>query len=354
MKKLKIRINLFFINLLFLTFMVGAGSYILLYKFYFENYKQNIENWLLQKGKTTVIVLRDTIDRLVSSQDDITLMNELNKLAKDSDISYARVLNSSGTIVSHNNVNELGKTYKGKLTQLIVSSKSLRVTRRVAPSGWDVSVPLNNGLFFSIGISDVKLNALSAEKYDEIKQIFTITLVFTLLLSSIFTWFFIIKPLGHFRKYVDSVSWGKLDERLPLKGSSELVKISKAINELLDRVSNELRKIKKQSSLGNVNLLEIIHKICMASGVPFICVNTNGKIVLHSQVGIPIFEDMSKLDGAIIVEIVDDENFIQILRESRKTGLKKIESIYKGAKCIFITIPDQQNNPAETIIIFEK
>jgi len=144
-----------------LVLAAGLSEYYFFQVFYLPSCKKELQKNTVEKGELLIEMLSPDVKKSLEEGDDLGVMARLVKIAENPDYPYARVLNSSGTVIAHNNINEWGKVYSGALTQKIVSGNKTAVYPRKNPQGFDCSAPVKvpggETVFFTVGVSDYKI-----------------------------------------------------------------------------------------------------------------------------------------------------------------------------------------------------
>jgi len=346
--KKNIKVSLLFKIVIPFIVSVAGVAYYALFIVYMPQHDRMLKDKLLLKGKVTLNNTQPYIGKAIDAKDDLSLMACMQNIMKDNDFMYARVLNSSGTVVAHNNINEWGTNYSGTLTKKIVSSGEMLISERKNPDGFDCALPFAENLFLTVGLSDLKMKALCSQKREEVKQLLLFITISASAVGFLYYWVFAVLPLKRLKVFIDSVTMGKLEERLFPLGSAEVASIARSINLLLDRATKELAQNKNSAEAAENNLIVSLHNVCSLAAIPFLCVDINGKVVSKSEMGIPF----AVKQGDMIIEATDDKEFLKTFRDSQNKVNEIFELTTKNYKSRFLTIKNVSNKAIETLIVF--
>ncbi|PIV17861.1 MAG: hypothetical protein COS41_06480 [Elusimicrobia bacterium CG03_land_8_20_14_0_80_50_18] len=321
-----------------LALAAGLSGYYFFRIFYLPSCKRDLQKNTVEKGKLLVEMLAPSVQKAVDAGDDLGVMASLGQIAENPDFSYARVLNSSGTLIAHNNINEWGKTYSGALTREIISASGMSVYPRKDPDGYDCSLPLKlaNGeiVFFSVGLSDYKILKEFAEKENlALKTGWLMFAVFVLFIE-ILIFFAAVHPLRKLKMNVESSAMGSSGEEIPQTGLGEIQSVAAAVNAAIKELAGNLAL--QKDALDNMRG-EIIIVVKTAAAVlekPYMLLDSAGVITAVSDNNLPgLGVSGGDLTGKSIIDLPDADFWAEtvraatavdapVVKEDPKTGIK--------------------------------
>lgn len=220
------------------TYLVSAilfVSYLIIYLFTQENYKDKFYSRLRQKANTAaeLLVNVSTVDskllRIIDRANRDILYRE-NIMAYDT--CYERIYRSNDTINFHVDVNRVKEVLKRKEVRFEVDDLEVLGTVFITPEG---------RLVVFAGAVD----QYSAENAKDLKNILIALFLLFVFIVVISGWFFAgraVNPISAVIQQVDRLSPKRLDERLESADSEdEIGKMVATINHLLDRIESAFR-----------------------------------------------------------------------------------------------------------------
>lgn len=240
-------------------------------------------------GETLAIpIINDLIyERLGLVEEGGLIDNYIMEIYKnrDVDLIYVAIIDEDGKVISHNDINEFGKTLSDELTVSSAASNTTLV-KRIYEKGHgalDFAVPLSIGkkrwgtLRFAIS-----LEKMEQEIFSTVKRIVLITValiavafVFILLLTRRF-----ISPITELASIMERTGDGLQDIRVEVKGSDEIATLYERFNSMMERIrraSEDLKrsheKLMQSEKLASIGILAagIAHDINNPLGGIFNC-----------------------------------------------------------------------------------
>jgi len=348
-KSVFIRLVLPYIILLFLI------------NFYFLNiihlpaYKKNLIDGLLKRTKVTGAISIKPLKRALLSGDDILTMDCLKTIAETDDFMYARVFNSSGTVVAHNNINEWGKTYTGKLTKKIINLKKPSFFPRINPDGYDYSIPFevnNKRYFFSIGISNYGVEKNFQDEKNRVSHLLLYITIGAFIFGVVIMFFIIIIPLKKLKNDIRILTMSHIGEKLPEKGSAEISSIIETINEFTEKIKKEVEENKQKIQNIQKELKVVLLNIVKIAKKPYIIVDSSNQIIDASD-KLPF--KSTEIKGKNILDLPDCDFFLDLIKESVSKPFSFINALYTklniNVHAVSITLSSEHF--VITIIFFE-
>lgn len=140
-----------------------------------EKYRERIQTVQLMAARPLV--------RALDTHDDLTIVSQIESIAKAEDVTAAFILNSSGTVIAHNQTTEWGKNVTDAYFRAGVGVQRIQKTL----DGYLFSLPLNAHATLFIAVSDKSLHIkdIASATYALIVAV----IVFVILMSSMILYF---------------------------------------------------------------------------------------------------------------------------------------------------------------------
>lgn len=308
----------------------GLSEYYFFQLFYLPSVKRDLQNSAVEKGRLLVDMVAPSVRKAVEAGDDLGVMEHLGRVAENPDFSYARVLNSSGAVIAHNNINEWGKIYSGALTQKIISADAFSVYPRKDPDGYDCSLPLKLAdgemMFFSVGLSDYKILKEFAEKENLARK--TAWFIFALLFVFIEMMVFLmaVSPLRKLKMNVESSAMGSFGEEIPQIGRGEIQTLVPAVNSAMKKLADDMSKQAEALSKMQADIMFVVKGAVSVLEKPYMLLDANGVIRAVSARELPGLASLGDLTGKSIIDLPDADFWADTVRSASASD----EAVVKG------------------------
>jgi len=217
----------------------AAALYVIFGAIYLPSQKTLIMNTLFERAQSRVSCYFPAIKKSLESKNDVALMNSLEEIMKDSEFTYARVIDNEGRIILHNKTQEWGRVLKDDLTLKITGSDSPSFLK--TEQGYDFSLPIYSSFTktasLSAGISAGK--AVSAYETIKRKAVKTAVLVFIFTVTAFFLAFqvLVLIPTQKLQARIESVILGRAGEKLDFKSEGVFGSLAEAIDRLIGKLT---------------------------------------------------------------------------------------------------------------------
>ncbi|MBU2528838.1 PAS domain-containing protein [bacterium] len=320
-----------------LVLAAGLSEYYFFQVFYLPSCKNELKKNTIEKGNLLVEMFSPTVKKAIEAGDDLGVMAPLVKIAENPDFPYARVLNSSGTAIAHNNINEWGKIYSGSLTKKIISESGTAVYPRKDPEGYDCSAPikLSGGeiVFFSVGVSDYKIREEFAKKQNISKKTAGVIFIILFAVIELLLFFMVVKPLKKLKINVESSAMGSDGEEIPPIGRGEINAVVHAVNKSIKDLANNLSSHKDGLESMRADVMAVVRSAVSALDRPYMVLDAAGKIISVSDKSLPGLGEGKDLIEKSVIDIPDadfwaetvrnaSDSAMPIVKENKKTGIK--------------------------------
>ncbi len=274
-----------------LVLATGLSEYYFFQMFYLPSCKNELKKSTIEKGELLVEMISPDVKKALEAGDDLGVMAHLVKIAENPDFPYARVLDSSGTVIAHNNINEWGKIYSGELTKKIVSGEEASVYPRKKPSGFDCSAPVKisggETVFFTVGVSDYKILEEFAKKKEAAKKTAGVIFVILFAVIELLIFFMVVQPLKKLKTNVKSSAMGSYGEEIPQIGQGEITTVVRAVNRAIKDLANNLSSHKDALVNMRADVMTVINSVTAVLDKPYMALDSAGKIISVSDKSLP-------------------------------------------------------------------
>ncbi|MCD6310967.1 MAG: hypothetical protein J7M11_00695 [Elusimicrobia bacterium] len=325
--------------------------------FYLPSCKNELKKNAIEKGELLVEMISSDVKKSLEAGDDIGVMAYMVKIAENPDFPYARVLDSSGTVIAHNNINEWGKIYSGELTKKIVSGGKLSVYPRKKPSGFDCSAPVKvsggETVFFSVGVSDYKIIEEFTKRQSAAKKTALVIFVVLFAVIELLIFFMVVQPLKKLKTNVESSAMGSYGEEIPQIGRGEIKTVVRAVNKAIKDLANNLSSHKDGLETMRSDVMAVIQSAVLVLDRPYMALDSAGKITAVSDKSLPGLGEGKDLIGKSIIDLPDADFWTETIRSATdSTGPITKENKKAGVKVRAASFAFSSGEVLGTVILF--
>lgn len=320
------------------TYLVSAilfVSYLIIYLFSQQNYKEKFYNRLRQKANTAAELLVNV------NQVDSKLLRIIDRANRDIlyrenimayDTCNERIYRSNDTINFHVDVNRVKEVFKKKEVRFEIDALEILGTVFVTPEG---------RIVIFAGAED----QYSVENAKDLKNILIALFLLLVFIVVISGWFFAgraIKPISEVIKQVDQLSPKRLEQRLKTADSEdEIGKMVYTINRLLEKIENAFKL--QKTFIANVSH-ELKNPLTKISAQLEVSLLNERKIEDYKQTISSVLEDTQDL--AAITESLLELNKISISDYQASFSIFRIDEIMWESRSLTLKL-----NAAYKVII---
>lgn len=357
----KIKKQSLFLNwLMSCLLFYGTITIGIFYLFHWKPYKEFLHTDLLNQAKLTIQNYSPLISSALQKKDDISLMNYLDSIKKNPQVSHIKVISPEGIILCHNNVQLWNKHDTSNETKNILVSTITLIQKNVEGYNYSELIFDSTGNkigYISIGLLTEKINNELDSKKRQILFI-VLTLLFIYMLFNFFLYKrFIKSPLQNITNVLNSFLLGKSTDKIKIDKINDYTEISLAVNKILDK----LHKREKESVAAETSQITLQNVIKIVRSVA-----QDGVIILNNEDNVT-FSDMKasellKVEYPLpptkrhILDITTNETIINTLKEAIKNLGSVLTVIVKelNLKATIVAIDNDDKNHIATIISLTK
>ncbi|MCB4790416.1 MAG: PAS domain-containing protein [Elusimicrobia bacterium] len=333
---------LFFAVIIIIILAYIFGFYLLPLK------EQALKDNVFEKVNAISNLSEPVITKALRNQDDISLLSQIEKMMKVSDISTVYVLDSTGTVVSHDRTGEWGKVYKDAITKKILLNRKISLYK--SSEGYLYATPLISSKTLIIGISTYKTDT----RYDLIKKnALYVSLTIFVLAMLFFTLFLIVQfrlQLKNLGELLTSVNAGTMD-RIEIDNNNEVSEISLLINELIDKYKTQEKTVLAKISQLKENDMLLIRAVSENLKNGIIVTNSDNKVIyLNKEISAILSIKQEDCIGKHILDVLDKPQFIDVLKKSTENLNVTVEDSVDNKPLKLITVGNSSKEILGTII----
>lgn len=222
-----------FSSLIFFDVLAAASIILFFYNFsYINPQKKLLTRGLYDKTKAAVLIASPGIDRALKNDDDVSLFSQVEAIRKIEDVRSVYILDGDGRVVSHDKIDEWGKTYDNKILKRAVESRKM-FWQDMGTDGFLYSSPLSSSVTLCIELSRERIGGqISSAKKNAVFS-GAAMLVFAIFIFAAFAHYRIAVPfkeLDHVLRLIISGAAGKIE----IKRNDEFGNIKNLLNDLID------------------------------------------------------------------------------------------------------------------------
>lgn len=244
--------------------------------FYFLPAQQQLlKRNLMEKAKAISILYGTSLTKSIETNDDISLLIQIDRMMKLEDVSTVFVVDNNGKVLLHDKSGEWGKTYSSEIIKRAIEAKKQRWEPSTQVSGYLYSSPLTSSSTLCVGLSTQKNDGIYAAAQLTTVILSGIALVLIAIVLFLFTNKELRNPLIRFKSTLKSIALsngGTIEE----KGPAELVEIIELIND----ISSKTKEVSPSAGTGALLLQSVLDEfaggIVVIDGDNRIC-NMNAK-----------------------------------------------------------------------------
>ena len=293
-----------------------------------------MENNEIEKIKLISAVYSKYIKSYLEKNDDISLLEALRDIASISEISYVQLIDSSGKIIAHNNINKWNKNLHFYIDKKIVSSDLPVLHKTTKSSSYNYFLPIKlseeKKVFLSMNIKIDKLIENERKAKKQFALYCGILFMSVIILNIMFFYITTLIPINKINTLLNSLILGKPGEKIVYNKDNLFKNTCNLINKVIDKYTN----LKILNKANNESFLHGICFIAESLGEIIRC----GLIIIDSKNNIKYINKKAKkiLDilekdatGAHIIEILKNRpEFIELYKDSLKNSDAIIEKFF--------------------------
>jgi hypothetical protein len=129
--------------------------------FYFLPAQQQLlKRNLMEKAKAISILYGTSLSKSIETNDDISLLIQIDRMMKLEDVSTVFVVDNNGKVLLHDKSGEWGKTYSSEIIKRSIEAKKQRWEPSSQVNGYLYSAPLTSSSTLFVGLSTQKNDGL--------------------------------------------------------------------------------------------------------------------------------------------------------------------------------------------------
>ncbi|MCK4532287.1 hypothetical protein KAU39_00750 [bacterium] len=315
---------------------------------------ENLTKEIFSSGKKFI----PSCEKGLEDKNDLKLLQHINEITKNKNISYAMVLNPEGKILAHSQLNHWGKTYQDlEIKQVLKSGKYII---RKNKKGIYIIFPLKKKNK-PIGLLQIEATYLQInQKLKTIKKTTYITIFVSLLLIGlwlkIILKFTIITPLKNLKSAIEYFPLPKLSS-LNQESAGGFNSIRQKFNQIFKHFKKEQLFLKNQSVLHKENMNLFLKSIGETLNEGNLLLDSNNKIVFINNSACKILN--LKKDNILnchILDVFKNPEILKIINKALNNPNQIIKDFFLTEAIkynIKITmIKDKENTHIGGIVLF--
>ena len=198
--------------------------------FYFLPAQQQLlKRNLMEKAKAISTLYGTSLERSIETNDDISLLIQIDRMMKLEDVSTVFVVDNNGKVLLHDKSGEWGKTYSSEIIKRAIDAKKQRWEPSLQVNGYLYSAPLTSSSTLFVGLSTQKNDGLYRAAQLTTIILSGVALVFITLVLVLFTNKELRKPLLKLKTTLTSIALAN-GGTMEKEGPAEFMEIIGLIN----------------------------------------------------------------------------------------------------------------------------
>ena len=313
---------------------------------------------LLQAGlsdniRTISLLSEPQIKKAVYSNDDISLLIQIENLARTEGVSAAYVLDSSGRVTVHNQTGEWGRIYDSRLHSAAVLSDGPLVQEK--PGGRELvySSPVASSATLFVELSRQKVNDYRARTYRNAVLTSAAALVISVVLIMFFMYAEVYSPLRKTIQMLKAVSPGSR-ARIEQDKRNEYGMLAGAVNEAVDRFEKERERLADRIEETRIESSLLIRAALGGRCQGVVIVDSENRIIAVDQKAAKLFSIDEKTSvGRHVLDVFSAKEVVDLIQASLSAGPGSVLTgvlggTGTGIRCT--SVPGTGNRAAGTIL----
>lgn len=302
-------------------------------------------------------------EKALKDRNDLYLLQYVNEMVKNTDVTYAMVLNSEGKVLVHSQLNKRGKVYQDPWIKKVLKSKKAIIYRvgEKKEKKFHIAFPLkkdnkSNGIL-QIGVSSLRINQTLKTKN---KTLYTV--IFASLLFICLWLYWIIKittvaPLNELKFNIESLPLSKFSLFNQKESPSEFNELGQKISQTFKRFKDEQVFLENQLSKYKDHLDIFLKNAGRTLKEGALFMDSNNKVIFINDLGCKILNvEKENVLNSHILDVLKNAKILNMVKKSLNNPNQIIEDNFETTDAkygIKITmVKDRENNYLGGIILF--